>query len=204
MEGAHEVVRTPTGTWTREIDPMQGEVLTRMGEETMRELEEASKVLGDDVPAGAIPGQSEAPLGSAMLASLDKHFDLEVAGKVLRDGIDHWIVRGPARAGAGDRRDSDGLAQPDRVEVLVRTLASGPLAVVRMSQFSDGAEVMSLEIDEIVLDQPMAEASFKIDDRGKRVIDVMDHPPAARQIQEVLDQARRKREGKGREEGSGR
>ena len=198
MEGEHEVVRTPEGTWTRESDPMQGEVLTKMSKETMAELEEASKLLGDDVPAGAIPGQSEAPLGSSMLSSLNKRFDLQVTSKLVRDGIDHWVVRGDLRAGALPEGEDEGLPRPDRVEVLVRATADGPLAVVRMAQFSEGNEVMAVEIDSVVLDEPMAESSFKIDDRGKRVIDVMEHPPAARQIKEVLDQAKRKREAAGK------
>lgn len=192
IEGEHEVVRTPDGTWTREVDPMNGEVFTRMSKEKMLELEEASKILGDDVPAGAIPGQSEAPLGSAMLVSLGKRFDLQVASKLVRDGIDHWVVSGEVRP--GEVGEDDGMPKPDRVELLVRAMSDGPLAVVHMSQFSEGKETMALDIDEIVLDLPMSEASFKIDDRGKRVIDVMDHPPAAQQIQAVLDQAKRKKE----------
>lgn len=196
MEGEHEVVRTPDGTWTREVDPMQGEVLTKMSKETMLALEEAAKELGDDVPAGAIPGQSEAPLGSAMLASLVKRFDLEVASKLVRDGIDHWVVRGDVRSGASPEGDEEGLPRPDRVELLVRATADGPLAVVKMTQFAQGTEVMTVEIDSVVLDQPMAEASFKIDDRGRKVVDVMDYAPAAQQIQSVLDQAKRKKEGK--------
>ncbi|MEZ5963433.1 MAG: hypothetical protein R3F56_06255 [Planctomycetota bacterium] len=195
MEGEQEVVRTPGGTWTREVDPMQGEVITKMSKETMAALEDAAKVLGDDVPAGAVPGQSEAPLGSAMLASLAKRFQLEVANKLVRDGIDHWVVRGDLRADALSAGEDDGLPRPDRVELLVRASADGPLAVVKMSQFSQGVEVMTVEIDSVVLDEPMTEASFKIDDRGRKVIDVMEHPPAALQIQAVLDQAKRKKEG---------
>jgi len=200
MEGEHEVVRTPNGTWTREVDPMNGEVVTRMSKETMAALEEASKVLGDEVPVGAIPGQSEAPLGSAMLASLAKRFDLQVANKLVRDGIDHWVIRGEVREGLAADPEDDGLPKPDRVEVLVRTGAQGPLAVVKMTQYADGAEVLSVEVDEVVLDQPMEERSFRIDERGKRVLDVMDYPPAARQIQDLLDRAARKKaEAKGKD-----
>lgn len=201
MEGEHEVVRTPMGTWTRESNPMNGEVFTHMDQETMRQLEEASAVLGDEVPLGAIPGQSEAPLGSAMLESLAKHFDLKVTGKVVRDGLDHWVVRGEARP-AGEQGQDDGLPKPDRVDLLVRTLGDQALAVVKMTQFSEGSEVMTLEIDEVVLDHPMAESTFTMDTRGRTVLDVMEHEEAARQIRDVLERARRKKEGAGKEAGA--
>ncbi len=190
MEGENEVVRTPAATWTREVDPMQGEVHTQMSKETMAQLQEASRTLGEDV--GAVPGQGEAPLGSAMLVSLRKRFDLAVASKLVRKGLDHWVIRGDLRP--GDASEADGLPQPDRVEVVVRALSDGPFAVVRMAQFAAGHEIMAVEIEDVQIDRPMAEASFKLDARGKRVIDVMDHPPAAMQIKDVLDRARRKRE----------
>jgi hypothetical protein len=194
MEGEHEVVRTPQGTWSREVDPMQGEVQTQMSKETMAELAEASRLLGEDAGTGAIPGQAEAPLGSTMLASLSKRFDLKVVSKFVRDGLDHWVLRGDARP--GDVGDADGLPPTDRVEIVVRAAADGPVCLVRMAQFATANEVMAVEIDDVQTDAPMTEASFKFDPRGKRVIDVMDHPPAAMQIKALLEQARKKREGK--------
>ncbi|HLU38530.1 MAG TPA: hypothetical protein VK081_04045 [Planctomycetota bacterium] len=194
IEGQHEVVTTPEGSWTREVNPMQGEVITRMSKETMAALKEAEDLLGEDGPPGAVPGQSEAPLGSAMLASLAKHFDLAVQGKIVRNGLDHWLLRGDVRPGV--QGEVEGPV-PDRVEVLVQVLKGEPFAVARMTQFDDGAEVMTVEINDVQLDLPLAESSFQMDTKGRRVIDVMDHPEAAAQIREVLDRAKAKREEKG-------
>jgi hypothetical protein len=188
MEGENEVVKTPEGTWTREANPIQPEVFTVMTKDLMREVEAAAKVLGDE--AGALPGQGEAPLGSAMLTSLAKRFDLKVADKLVRDGFDHWVIRGDARP--SEASPAADLPEPDRVEMLVRALSDGPLAVVKMVQFDQAAEVMSIEFTDLVLDRPMAEASFKLDSRGKKVLDVLDHPPAAAQIQGMLAEARKK------------
>lgn len=187
MEGENEVVRTPEGTWTRESNPTQPEVFTVMGKELMKEVEAAAKTLGGD---GGMPGQAEAPLGSAMLAGLAKRFDLAVVDKLVRDGFDHWVIRGDVRP--GEASPASDLPEPDRVELLVRALSDGPLCVVKMVQLDQGAEVMVVEFTDLVLDRPMAEASFKLDSRGKKVIDVMDHPPAAAQIQGMLAEARKK------------
>jgi hypothetical protein len=207
MEGEHEVVRTPSAAWTREIDPFHGEVFTVTTKETMAKLEEASRLLGEEGPIGAVPGQSEAPLGSAMLKSLTELFELRVASKLVRDGADHWVIQGEPRATAEAeeraREELQGLPRADRVEVLVRTHTDGPLAVVRMAQFKDGQEILAVEIEDVQIDQPMAEDSFKLDTRGKRVIDVMEHPPAAVQIKDLLDRAERVREARQQGEGSG-
>jgi hypothetical protein len=95
----------------------------------------------------------------------------------------------------------DGLPQPDRVEVWVRTLNDTAYAVVRMAQFKAGQELLVIEIEDVRIDQPMAETSFKLDARGKRVIDVMEHPPAAAQIKSMLEKAKLRRDEGGKASG---
>jgi hypothetical protein len=189
MEGRHEVVRTPAGAWTREVDPVEGEVCTFMEPELMEKLAAASKVLGHDAGMGGVPSQSEAPLGSAMLRSLSERFDLAVKRRIVVGGIDHIVIEGSAKPGVPMEED---MPVPDHVEVLVREV---PLGVARMIQFKDGKELLSLTIEDVQIDAPMAEESFTLDADGKtRFIDVMKHPPAAEQIKAVLAEAESKRE----------
>lgn len=185
MEGEHEVVHTPEGTWMRDLDPIQGEVFTVMTPELIASVEAAAKVLGDDAIPGAIPGQNEGPLGSALLVSLDRRFALRVDKKVVKDGIDHWVLRGEVRP--GQTAEAEGLPDPDSVEVVV---SERPLSVVRMAQFDTGKEILVIEIDDVQIDPPFAPASFKLDSRGKRFVDAMDYPPMAAQITAMLDKAK--------------
>ncbi len=186
MEGEHEVVRTPDGLWMRELDPIQGEVFTTMSPDLIKTVEAAAKQLGDDGMPGAIPGQNEGPLGSALLVSLQRQFELKVDKKLVKDGIDHWVLRGTSRP--GQEPEAAGLPNPDTVEVVV---SETPLAVVRMAQFAAGKEILVIEIDDVQVDPPLSPASFKLDSRGKRVLDVMDYAPMAAQINALLDEAKR-------------
>lgn len=185
MEGEHEVVHTPEGTWMRDLDPIQGEVFTVMTPELIASVEAAAKVLGDDAMPGAIPGQNEGPLGSALLVSLDRRFDLRVDKKVVKDGIDHSVLRGEVRP--GQAAEAQGLPDPDSVEVVV---SERPLSVVRMAQFDAGKEILVIEIDDVQIDPPFTAASFKLDSRGKRFVDAMDYPPMAAQFSAMLDKAK--------------
>lgn len=192
MEGEHEVVRTPEGTWIREVDPIQGEVFLHMKPELMRELEAASKELGGDVAMGAIPSQSEAPLGSAMLRSIGERFALEVrAEPLVENGLDHWVVRGELRE--GEAAALEGLPEADMVEIVVR---QRPLEVVRMVHFRRGQPILTLEIDDVQLDLPMSEASFRLEAGGRTFRDVMDHPETSAQIRAILEEAKAAREAK--------
>lgn len=190
MEGEHEVVRTPAGTWTRERNPIHGEVLTVMSAELMAEVEAASKLLGDDGGFGAVPSQSEAPLGSAMIKSIASRFDLRVQpAKLVEGGLDHYVLRGSKRP--GEQAEPEGVPDPDTVEIVVR---ANPLEVVRMTHFAAGQEILALEIHDVQLDLPIPESSFAIDAAGGDFIDVMAHPPSAEQIRAILDEARMRRE----------
>ena len=56
-------------------------------------------------------------------------------------------------------------------------------------------ELMQVEITRRELNGPMEKDSFHIDlPEGQRFVDVMDHPPAAAQIRQLLDQAKTKSE----------
>src|SRR5690606_25657721 len=81
------------------------------------DLEWAGEVLGRTDLPGMADRRATAPLGSAMLAELQRQFALEPTDRRERDGeAGRWLA-GPRRA-AGD--GGDDLPAADRVDVFVR------------------------------------------------------------------------------------
>lgn len=196
-----ETVRTPKGVFTREKDPAGEEIYTRMSPDLMRRLDEATRRLQQGgVQAPGAPGNEIAdPLGSRMLESLAQRFDLRVS-RVVRDGVDYFVVAGPAREGAGDDLPDD-LPAPDRVELMVR---ARDYVVERMVQFRSGKEILQVRVRALELDVPMSEDSFRIEvPKGVEVLDVMDHPPAAEHIRQLLEEAEKAGKSKAREAPAG-
>jgi hypothetical protein len=190
MEAQFATVKTPDGVWMRERDPAQGEIYVRMTPELVARLESASAFLGG-VEVPGVGGHSSGPLGSVMLADLEKQFELTVSGPRELDGEQVWLVEGPRRAGVSAEGPDDGFgALADRVEMRVRC---SDTAVVRMTQLRQGRPILEVSITKLVLDSPLAPESFAIEiPEGTRVIDAMDHPPAQAQIERILEEARAK------------
>ena len=193
MSAESETVKTPEGVWIREDDPAFGKVFLKMDKELVDKLDEATRILGQEGAAvpGAMSEQSTSPLGSSMLESLSQQYDLKVERKVYKDGQECWVVAGDLR---GDLPPPDENAPPvpDRVDILVRTLDS---AVLQMVHLKDGREQLRVNITRLELNRPMAEDSFRIDGEGQVPMDIMEHPPAAAQIQSTLDAAQAKKGG---------
>ena len=188
-----ETVKTPERVWILEDDPAFGKVFMKMDKELVDRLDEASRILGQDSAGmpGSMSEQSTSPLGSSMLESLSQQYDLKVERKVVKDGQSCWVVAGDLR---GDLPPPDENAPPvpDRMDILVRTLDS---AVLQMVHLKDGREQLRVNITRLELNRPMEEASFRIEVEGQEPIDIMEHPPAAAQIQAILDAARAKKDG---------
>jgi len=190
-------VVTPEGSWIRERDPAFGEVFLKIEPELMQKLERAQAELAvsGDVPA-TMDNPVKDPLGSAMLQSLNEHFDLTVQQRSIK-GRDYFVVNGPVRDAAPPSDPQMPVA--DRVELLVR---AGDYAVVQMTQFEAGKELMQIEITRLELGVPMDPSSFVIHlPDGAHFIDVMEHPPAAVQIRQLLQDAETKRSGDGEKNG---
>lgn len=184
-----ETVKTPDGVWMREKDHVNGEVFTKMSPDLMHQLEQASASTGEGAAMpGGIGNREVVPVGSAVIEAMDKTYDLTVVDRRI-DGEPFYVVAGDARAGAeGEAKDLEEQDLPTaaRVELLVR---QRDLVVQRMSHFgADGSETLRIEILDLILDPPLEEASFVLENPGKRpVIDVMDHLPAATQINALLE-----------------
>jgi hypothetical protein len=187
-----ETVKTPEGVWMREKDQIHGEVFTRMEPALMQRLEEASAALGEGPPLqGGLGGKGIVPVGSAVLEAMDKSYELAVQDRRI-DGNAYYVVAGPVRGGI-DAEDA-GLPIAARVELLVR---QRDLIVERMSHFdAAGEETMRVEILELELDAPLEPESFVLVlPAGQSFIDVMDHLPAATQINAQLERYEEKRRG---------
>lgn len=190
-----ERVRTPEGIWMREKGPAFGEVYLTMDSALANQFKEALQVLAGE--EGALQNPAGQPLGSAMLESLQKQFDLQVKEQTIK-GQDYFVVQGASRDGDVRQAGPQGMPTPDRVEVLVRV---ADLAVVQMTQFNDGKELMKIETLVLELNRPMEKASFHLEPPvGVAFKDVREHLPAWTQIQQMLRKADQKREEKTREE----
>ncbi len=187
MYSETETLVTPAGVYTREKDPVQGEVFTHMDPELLDELRAASLVLGKDLELpGLATGPADGPLGSRVLEDLSAQFDLAVSGPVIVADESCWVVAGPARAGsAADQADA---LPADRMDLLVRRQ---DLAILRMTQLQAGRPISDVRITRIELNLPMTPESFKLEIEAKqKPIDVMDHPPMRDQIQRIFDEAK--------------
>lgn len=189
-----ETVKTPEGVWIRERDPAFGTTYMKMDPELVEQLERATAVLGAEgggaEPADGAPGmlqnKAKDPLGAAMLESLSRSYDLGVERRVIK-GEEYCVVKGDLKTEAREEA-AVSPSSPDRVELLIRT---SDLVIAQMSLLNSGREITKVRITKMQLGAPMSRESFRIAlPEGVRFIDVMDHLPAATQIQYVLNEAR--------------
>jgi len=123
-----------------------------------------------------------------VLEAMDKTYDLQLAERHI-DGEPFYVITGDARAGVeteGKDPEQNELPTAARVELLVRPR---DLVVQRMSHFgADGEESLRVEILDLVLDPPLDAASFVLERPSNQpLINVMDHLPAATQINALLE-----------------
>lgn len=190
MRGQNETVKTPDGVWTREQDPAQGTVCTHMSLELMKQLDDALTLLGDGRELPGVPNGIDEANGSAMIESLQKSFTLKVERRLVLEGQEFIVLKGPARAGAPPSEERD-LPEPDSVEVLVRPRE---WTIAAMRQFKDGKPILEITISRLELDRDMDPASFRIElAEGQKFVAAMAHPPMQAQIEKILKDAEQKR-----------
>lgn len=187
LAGRMEAVRTADGIQTLENSPTFGEVFLRFDAKVVADLEWAGGVLkrADLVP-GLGDSRSSSPLGSEMVADLARRYALEPLSRREHNGqIGTWYG-GDRRTGIGLEDEPD-LPLADRVELFVRSPDFALLEVVHLR----GGEVLQrISVEKLVIGEPMAADSFKIDSRGRTPVDATQHPPTWEQIQQILDQAK--------------
>ncbi len=192
LRGRSECAQTAGGIVLYEDDAAFGEVFVRIDPAIVADLEWAGGVLHrDDLPgmppreqqrAGS-PRHATAPLGSAMVAALQRHFTLAVDGRTQRNGDEGtWLVG--ARKPGLDVQDPD-LPIADRVEAFVRAKDHALLSV---RQLVGDTVVQELTVDKVELDVELPPKLFDVDGNGQRLRPVQEHAPLWEQIdQAVLD-----------------
>lgn len=151
------------------------------------DLEWAGAVLERADLPGMADSRAAAPLGSAMLAGLQRHFDLAVTDRRERGGeAGRWLA-GARRAGIEDQ-DTE-LPQADRVELFVRDRDH---ALLEVAQLQGDKPLQRIVVQRLEVDVDVPAATFEVDGRGQRLRDVQQHLPMWDQIQQVLRQAEAK------------
>ncbi|HLQ39101.1 MAG TPA: hypothetical protein VK348_14930 [Planctomycetota bacterium] len=190
LQGRMETVKNADGVWMVEQSPTFGEVYLFMDRDTLADVEWAAAVMerSDSVP-GATDGRSGAPLGSAMLDSLRRQYDLKITSKKDRQGQEGIWVAGDLKPGGPPAGDPDAPIA-DHVEMFVRGMDKAVLYVAHLLR---GQVVQQIEVTRLEVGKPMELKSFQIEGRAQKPRDIHDHRPAweplARLLREAEDKA---------------
>ncbi|MCR9247954.1 MAG: hypothetical protein NXI31_23230 [bacterium] len=184
-----ESLQTADGVTFYKDDPAFGEVFVRVGAAVVADLEWAGEVLDRSDLPGMKDARAAAPLGSAMLESLRREFDLTVATDRTNRGEDEgrWLV-GKRRVGLADVAGELPLA--DRAEIFVRNRDHAVLDVV---QYQGDQVLHRIDVTALAVDEQMAPSTFQIDGRGQPLREVDTYVPLWSLIQDVLGKAEAKR-----------
>lgn len=187
LGGRAEWGQTAAGIVLYEENPSFGELYLRFDPTVVADLEWAGAVLERADLPGMVDRRAQSPLGSAMVADLQRHFDLAPTDRRDRDGeAGRWLA-GPRRAGLEDQ-DTE-LPQADRVELFVRDRDH---ALLEVTHLQAGKPLQHVVVQRLEVGVELPPATFEIDGRGQRLRDVQQHLPMWDQIQQVLQKAEAK------------
>lgn len=183
LRGRAESAQSATGLVLFEDSPTSGEVFVQIDPHLVADLEWAGRVLRrDDLPG--TERRAEAPLGSAIVAALARHFAFVRSERTTRgDDTGTWLT-GPRRAGL-DVQDAD-VPTADRVELFVRARDH---ALLEARWLEGDAVVQVLAVDALEVDAPIAPDVFRIDAGGMRPKPVRDVDPLWTEIAQALADA---------------
>lgn len=186
IAGVVESNRTQNGIEIYEDNPAFGESYVHLAPPIVADLEWAGEVLERADLPGMADRRAEAPLGSQLLADLQRRFLLTPEAGRRGDDQGVWL-RGPRRAQAQDL-DAD-LPRADRVEVFVRDRDK---ALVAMRQLQGEREVQSVELTKVEIGLRLQVADLRVDGRNQRVREVQQYLPLWEQIEDVVGRAEAK------------
>ncbi|MBL8728774.1 MAG: hypothetical protein JNM25_10115 [Planctomycetes bacterium] len=187
LGGRVESAQTAAGIVIYEENPAFGELYLRLEPPVVADLEWAGAVLQRSDLPGMADSRAAAPLGSTMLAELQRHFDLAATDRRERGGEAGQWFAGARRAGLEDQ-DTE-LPQADRVELFVRDRDH---ALLEVAQLQGDKPLQRIVVERLDVDTDIPAATFEVDGRGQRLRDVQQHLPMWDQIQQVLRQAEAK------------
>jgi hypothetical protein len=187
LRGRMATAQTDKGIVVYHEDPAFGEVFYRIDPETVTDLEWAGEVLASAKLPGMKDRRAGAPLGSAMLDELRRHFVLTVTDKKARNGEAGQWLAGDRRPGLPDA-DAD-LPLATRVELFVRDKDKALLEVVHHQA---DKVLQRIEVKKLEVDAEIPAEAFTVDGNGQRLREVRQYLPMWGQIQDVLKQAEAK------------
>ncbi len=187
LGGRVESAQTAAGIVLYEENPAFGELYLRLDPQVTADLAWAGVVLQRSDLPGMADSRAASPLGSAILADLQRHFDLVATERHERLGdAGRWFA-GARRAGLDDQ-DTE-LPQADRVELFVRDRDH---ALLEVTYLQAGKQLQHIVVGKLEVDVDIPASTFEVDGRGQRLRDVQQHLPMWDQIQQVLRQAEAK------------
>ncbi|HEX5050839.1 MAG TPA: hypothetical protein VFZ65_03625 [Planctomycetota bacterium] len=187
LSGRMESAQTERGIYLYEDNPSFGELHLHFPAAVVTDLEWAGEVLERADLPGMADRRATSPLGSAMLADLQRHFDLAPTARTTR-GADagQWLA-GARRAGLDDQDPELPLA--DRVELFVRERDH---ALLEVKHLQADKVIQHLEVVRLEVDVDLPASSFEVDGRGQRLRELQQYQPMADEVERVLRQAEAK------------
>ncbi|MBX3462463.1 MAG: hypothetical protein KF830_04790 [Planctomycetes bacterium] len=186
LRGRVESAQTASGILLYEENPAFGELYLHLDPVVVADLEWAGQVLDRADLPGMADRRAAAPLGSGMLAELQRQFALELTDRRERQGEAGRWLQGRRRAGLDD---DGGGALADRVELFVRDRDQ---ALLEMTQLLGDRPLQQLIVRRLEVDAALEPAQFTVDGRGQPLREVQQHPPMWDQIEQVVRQAEAK------------
>lgn len=187
VKSRSETAQTEDGITMAQSDPLVGDLLLRFDRKVVADLTWAGEVLERADLPGMKDRRASSPLGSTMVAELQRHYLLAVEPRTQRQGeVGVWLA-GKRKPGL-DADDPD-LPVADRVELFVRTADH---ALLEVGMWQGETQVQHLVIDKLVVGVELSQKQFVVDGRGLKATDVQQFPPMWEQIEQVLKQAESK------------
>lgn len=192
LRGRIEYSQTQNGVEIYEDNPAFGEVLVHISPAIVTDLQWAGRVLDRADMPGMIDGRAQSPLGSGLVDTMRRQFQLTIEADGRRGSeVGIWL-RGDRRAKVADL-DPD-LPLADRVELFVR---SRDHALLEVTQKQGDKVVQQIVVTELVLGETFEAKELRVDGRGQRVREVQQYLPLYEMIEDVLKKAESKAEGGG-------
>lgn len=194
LRGRFEAAETKDGITLFESDPIFGELFLHLDPVVVADLAWAGEVLERSDLPGMRDARAMAPLGSSMVAELQRHFLLQATDRSERGGEAGVWLRGQRKPGL--ELDDPDLPMADQVELFVRGADHALLEVVHKQGES---VVQHLVVETLTTGIDVAPKVLQVDGGGLQVREVQQHRPLWEQIEKVLKQAEAKsKDGVGR------